>query len=286
MNLVRSRSWGQLKPPPGSQIDSGHSLAEGLAVCFTFNEGIGKAVSLVNSADVMSPTGTVQQQAAASGPGLYCPTTAGNNYMTGTAVSSAANLSSRAGASIFWFGTFMGNGNVGSGNRVMIWQAANIGLARDTTGASGAKPGILFLNPFNSTNVNLSINSRYGQAISLGFTYHNSGSGTWNTFSNGALLTTGNPGGAVNLSGSTYTLSDTNASAGTPNMLTTMVVAWNRPLSPDEMAWIGKEPYAFIAPPGPKILYIDLAPPPPGTARALEAKSATASKLTLSRVAV
>jgi len=44
MNLILPKRFGQDKPPVGSQIKWGHSLAQGLVGCWLFNEGAGGRV--------------------------------------------------------------------------------------------------------------------------------------------------------------------------------------------------------------------------------------------------
>lgn len=41
-------SWGSVKPPPGTTINYGHPIAQGLSLCFLFNEGSGVPSDLVS----------------------------------------------------------------------------------------------------------------------------------------------------------------------------------------------------------------------------------------------
>src|SRR5690349_5466586 len=62
MNLLRARSWGQVKPPPGSQIDWGHSLAHGLVFCALLNEPSGRPIDLVSGQQSRTATAVDSRQ--------------------------------------------------------------------------------------------------------------------------------------------------------------------------------------------------------------------------------
>lgn len=275
MNLVRSRSWGQVKPHPGARIDWGHSLAQGLVFVALVNEHGGAPFDLV----------TGQRSVITNGITGY-----------DRKLFSGIELSKASSQSLSWTGYTgpLARASVNNQLSVLIigWDNAPGSAAHDpwftTIGANvgyrlssfGQTEGVILDNITSGATVGSGVDNPTGREIFAVMTYDpseihlyqdtvgwlNAKTGTTNSCS---VLT---PGGAPKI--------------GPINGGTCLVYVWHRRLQPTDIAAVRAEPYAFIAPPGPKVLYFDLFIPPTGTARALEAKSATASKLSLSRVAV
>lgn len=251
-----ARSWGQVKPPPGAQIDWGHPLAQGLTFCALFNERSGRPIDLVRggmSAYTGTPPGWVR-------PGAYESDGIGGNY---TKILTDKNLASTARATVrakFWPISFGSGGDIstlvqkGDGSRELaIWFDASANWQYCALGGSTGSLG--------AQNVGVSISATvplfYDMVFAFG--HHTDGDGGA-AYKNGVVvmplrvIAAANWGTAGAGTGLTLARGDVNHST----IVYDQIQIWNRYLRPEEAAWLAAEPYAFVIPPGPEILYFDL----------------------------
>lgn len=251
MNLVRARSWGQVKPPPGARIDWGHPLAQGLVFASVVNPQGGMPVDLVTGA----------QGAAANGVTAW-----GQKAYTEVQFTKASSQSVKWPAS----GPYMAVPSVGLSAMVVGFHTAPTTSSLDTflSNQSGNKGFGLFCHGgpiFGYTNnIGSGTLTSAGPDLTAGREYVILG-----TYSRPASLLTCYLDGVVRSSGAcSLTLvapgqgpemghsgggdlgnSYTNGGVG-------LGYIWHRALSADEAQWLRAEPYAFIAPPAPKVFYM------------------------------
>lgn len=257
-NLVRARSWGQVKPPPGAQIDWGHPLAQGLVFCALLNEqggaprdlltGLGGAVangaSFGRFADAGIVFASVSSQSAAwtgiTGPVTRAPTA--GLTVAGSMVTGPGNYGAASRALISTC-----NANKGyclfldSNNNPRFVVNDNIG-----SGASSQAIGSIAVPQFFSLRMSASYDRSTGTHLYYRGTQQatNSGNTSVTFVAPGQVPTIGNTG-----------TGDTLAPIGFLDGGVGYAYIWHRSLTASEHAWLAAEPYAFIAPPGPKILY-------------------------------
>lgn len=271
MNLVRARSWGQVKPPPGAQIDWGNPLSQGLVFAALINEHGGVPLDLVTGTRAVITNGVTGYDRK-----LF----------------SGIELSKASSQSLSWTGYKgpLARASVNNQLSVLIigWDNAPGSAAHDpwftTIGASvgyrmssfGATEGVILDNITSGASVGSGADNTAGREIFAVMTYdpaeirlYQDGSRGWLNAKTGTTNSCSvlAPGGDPKI--------------GPVNGGTCLVYVWHRRLEPTEVANLQAEPYAFIAPPGPKVVYIDLAARLPVT---LAGKAAIASGLKLSPV--
>lgn len=238
-NIITPRRW-QTKPPIGSQIDSGHPLAQGLTGCWLFNEAGGSVLrdlagkcngaitgatwrystpggvlSFDGSDDVV--TLTVPPQTFTEGQVSLCmvvnPNSQSNAYMTNGTSNDSNKLAMLFGFQAGAFNIFNNEayptgvaadtqiaGDVGA------WQ--QIVYASDGARVFGYKSGSKMIDVAANLNVN---------------------GGNLVTFCIGGAAVASAPFGGLVSGFSVY----------------------NRALSPSEVRWLYEEPHAFVQPPVP-----------------------------------
>lgn len=242
--LIRPRSWGLTKPPPGSRIDWSHPLADDLIFCCIPNS-VGAPLDLVTG-----------QSAALSSAFTDYPVLRDHVHMS----AQTASWSSYAGRAI---------------------TAPDRGVTMMTKHYFATVPGTTYLPFFtlygsfkggrfrisnnNNTTFQWSDNIAGGDEIESGppfvamREYVQAGvydrSVGYRIYMNGApLVANATTTPTLLAPGSGPVLG--NASL---NMGFAYAYAWWRPLSADQIAWLYAEPYAFIRPPRPVVL--DMAAP-------------------------
>jgi len=257
--LIRPRSWGAVKPPPGSSINWGLPLAQGLYLCFPMNEQGGAPRDLVRGLQTVATPGagsvgwapmggrrTVGMGARNTGVGYWSlgaegsapltsmPTTACTVMLARHTVAQAGNdcafgigtdSAHECLAYISFAGTVYWDYGGGAGaNRVSV---GGLSLADDTWAFVAGLRGSMIVQ-------NGVVRASQGTAISRMV-----GTETFGI---------GNGGG-----------SSTN-NAGNENRYGFFYM-WSRELSLTEIQWLHAEPFALLNPPAPKILYFDFLKP-------------------------
>lgn len=257
--LIRPRSWGSQQPPLGSSVDWGHPLAESLASCWLLNEGFGNQLR-----DLVSPNQT-------------------GTFATGVPRWSGVGAGVLAGQ-----GPLFGGG----GERIVLPNPSYYAVQ------SGASFTVLSWIATTTTSAITGLSFRCAPTIigvqgtptagAFVFTTRNDANGLDQIFSSGAPATSacvlrsvagtyaasgaktiyvdGLPRGASSTSGSFtgFTTAGIGGDAITGNSGAATYgpqCFWRRALQPSEMEWLQAEPFAFILPPAPKILYFDLSTP-------------------------
>lgn len=263
-NLIRARGWSDIKPPPGSQIDWGHPLSQGLVGAWIANAGGGGIIpGLVSLADSPRIRST-DTKSLWTRQGLTT-TTAGGVAVGYQAAVSKLLQPAGTGMSLVWRGVLLGNGDT-SAEICVLWYNNNNnpfiswGLDRGSSGAqirfvwntagTYAAPNDIDASPPTNRVVTYVTSWTFGSApivyrdgVSLGSVTGGVGNAA-PTYLTSALQFNG--GGANNRG---------------PNATTINAQVYNRPLRLSEVQWLQVEPYAFVAPPGPHT-YLSL--PPPG----------------------
>lgn len=262
--LVRPRSWGKTKPPPGSRINRGHPLAQGLSFYLPFNEQAGIPVPILSRgytpAGVMSavvwhprgllvPNDSLTDQLRYSGDVGYGLPTA-----FGTVVVSCRPAFSPTDGKEHGLLTFSGGGafSTAPGIDMMKWSDGNwyvgwvaSGDFRIATSASGtfvAEQECLMALTWDSANVvqRFTIN-----AVQIGV--------RTSAFSTGATASTTQ--GVIRIGNGEFQ-HGVNNSEYSANGQIHWVGVWDRVLSDTELRGLMAEPYCFMAPPAPRGLYL------------------------------
>lgn len=273
MNLVRARSWGQAKPPPGSRIDWGHPLALDLTFCALLNEGVAGCTDLVTGHRSTAAAG-----ASSRGDSVQFASGSSQQFSFGSYTGPATRKAANGQTIAARFAGFAPNFTNVAINAFATATSGNTGL--NIGFENGAQ--VRFFAGDNVTfnaSINDGILHNAGQSFdAVGVLHDAARMDLYRGGIRAATTSSSVPHTTVpNFAPRFGNLNDCAVSYG---------YLWGRAITADEAAWLAVEPYAFIQPPGPKVLYFDLFIPPVGTARTLEAKSATASKLSLSRVAI
>lgn len=257
------RSWGLQKPPAGSTIDWGHPLAQGLIVCSLFNERGGTPKDLFSGQTwVPQPFNTAPWRPL----GYH----SGSSASTGNGALAVYARRPAAVGSVLWRGVFLG---AGVSNSVVFGSdsinspfVAGLSIFRTCdTSQNNIDFNINRDGTGTDLDVAANLSSRYfmpAQFVGTSRTGdqrlydgpHLIGSGTqaYTAFSYPAATFLQN--GSLQVVASRYT-----------NAVTIQGCIWDRVLRPEEVAWLAVEPYAFIAPPGPKVIYFDLGGVTPST---------------------
>lgn len=242
-NLVRSRGWGRVKPPPSAQIDRGHPLAQDLAHCIIFNAH--------RPADLAFGQHAIPGSTVAWGP-RQSPRTAAAGTDTYTFKTRGVTVGER---------TWMAYANLSSA------PAANGGMILGRAGNGGDSTSTHGLQWQGSTSLayNWSDNvAEYGWVSGLGW---KAGVDSIYACAVSAAQAVACVDGkfAINVRAHAAKLLDGTHKVGGDYFQPTarvvpgdyhMVAIWNRALTIQELTQLSTEPYAFIAPPGPKVFYM------------------------------
>jgi hypothetical protein len=273
VNLIKPQSWGQTRPPIGSQIDWGHPLARGLAVCVPCNEKAGLPLEMVTR-QRFTPSGNAWW--ANVGPTTSVAGIWRLSYPSGGPIESKKITTE---ASILWRGRKIADelGSYGyyfgiSYNNFVADPYNVIALDVNNNDASGVRvvtnggSGVLIDQCRDTTPLPFHV------PLQMLGTVRNGSQKLWvrsasqpadaQTQTMTSILTHANDGVAIGTHGG-----DNNRTSG--GAMEAGYV-WNRVLTPDEVAWLYAEPYAFFTPPTPKTMYIPLdVPPAPQVATAM-----------------
>lgn len=253
-NLVRSRGWGTVRPPAGAQIDWGHPLAQGIVACALTNEQGGLPVDIARPHAFsftggpswgLSLRGVGWQNAAAGNGGFgwatseFVPTN-GVTFMLRKFKTDATARTVGFGVATSTDGERCG-GFLPYSDGTVYW---------DFGGSTGnnriSKAGLTFKDDlwhFVAGTRGMSI-TQNGIEVAVSGTAVTRTATTTNAFS------------LDGLGGDELLLPGSDACVVGPG------VVWNRELSLEERVWLNAEPYAFIAPPAPRILYFGPFSPP------------------------
>lgn len=230
--------WGATKPPPGSQIDWAHPLADGLLFCSPFNQGVGFSSDLVNPNRGPSTVG--------GGPGTWVPTPFGLGKGTCEFPASAtADLALTSGAFSIWTRTVYQTALTSVSNLMQRWFFSSA-----TTGwiwlVAYPSLHIQYCNGNGGGTLNADdtgVIPTLGNAYSLLST--SNGVNTRNIYVNGRLTNTSssyiNP-----VATSPAQPFFASADSRTPSLISAV---WNRQLSIGEAEQLTAEPYCFFQPP-------------------------------------
>lgn len=254
MNLVRARGWGNVKPPPGSQIDFGHPLAQGLMICIPALESAGAAQNIIGG-KMLVPSATPPLWGGTQ-RGIGMRQVSGAYYTIGT---EGTDFTLPSDSVTVFMAKWRSVGNLAAHG----WGAATIppgtagadANARRLGGHVPFSDGVVYWD-FGGQDAThrLSVSGLAFGDDTWAFTAGRRGQTIWQ---NGALrasqstaITRNAAGGSFDLNrGQTVTSSETETRYS-------FFYLWNRELNGSEIEWLHAEPYAFFQPPGPRILYI------------------------------
>jgi hypothetical protein len=273
VNLVRSRSWGQIKPRPGSKVDWGHPLAEGLTFATLFNEDGGRTLDLVSetlsttSTSVVRPGGRYtagggeRWSAPNSNTGLWGRVTRGWSMATGV---------TRRGALSNFTGYMVTHDTAATvaPYGIMNWNSTTRLSCVINTGPveSGILPPALDVPTIIMAGQNEAANFAFVER------YDN-----WKGSPSQKEVLGGSGAGVITQTRDRLIVgSDASNTLNFPGVVH-FAYAWNRELDESERALLAVEPYAFIAPPAPRFIYIGFGPVAGGVAAALTGTGAVAS---------
>ena len=252
--LVRPRSWGTQVPPVGSSINWGHPLAQNLVGAWIFAEGIGNVAQ-----DLAGGRNAVSHSAPtwAPAPGLGHTSICTANYWTipnasvfGVPSGGAFTLVSFVGIPVGSSATQVTGLTIRASNPIMnvncIPSTGTFGFGSRTDGGSftnltGA------VGQFGDGSVHMLGGVAVGGAMLL--------------YGDGRRLNGNGVSGPPTITVSTAGIGGDTISGTGGTFACGPQYIWKRPLAPSEMAWLHIEPYAFIQPPAPTILYFDMVGP-------------------------
>ena len=246
----RRNSWGYTKPPVGAVLNSGHPLAKGLVGNWLFNEPGGFI-----SHNLASPSGYLTLTGGAfsgignfNGPALNLVSASSEYAEYAGTVASATPLSIAA-----WFNTtaaadIVSITNSGQTNYFRLLVKLDKGVNHLQTAytdgvTSNGNNGLLSPTYTLGTwalGVAVFTDAQHSTVYLLPNQIQVSSSGV-------AAIPTGlafTEIGRFGTSGGNYL-----------NGAIDSVCIWNRALTPDEVSWLYREPFAMLAPPGPRRAY-------------------------------
>lgn len=264
MATLLRRAWGSVKPPPGSTINGGHDLAQGMVGCWLFNDlGAGLVPNLVMSPDRLTLSGN----AAPTTDGLRSPAT---GSASGALLTTPSRLLQPAkNLTVLWRGLILGAAtNVGNNPPL-------IAMAYDNAGGSpfisyGIHRTADTNSMFAAWNNGGFLSASYAAALAsrlmtpVQFVLTINGDDAKVTLYDGAkIAATSATASTISYSATAMLTVSRHVTDGTAmcNTVTHEAVVWNRALTAAEVALLAIEPYGFITPPGPKILYFSVAGP-------------------------
>lgn len=260
-NLVRSRSWGLVRPPLGATIDWGHPLAQGLrfAALYDSSRGLAGPDLVTGYAPSTTPAAYGYPASGRHFPGVRFDgaTTAGWNYgqLAGTNLTGQISIMAIASSTgTHWQDVsnpvLISRDSNTAGRGYTLDVANNGGNASWRFYNSGGGAGTLqaTMTPDKLQHVIATDNTTTESNFYVdGFLIHNAG-------------TTGAP------SSTTANLRvgrrDYAAFEGYWWGYISMAAIWDRVLSKQEAAWLYAEPYAFLQAPAPRFAFYGFQSPP------------------------
>jgi hypothetical protein len=240
MILLRPRAWGQQKPPLGSQILSGHPLAHGHLDGWLLNDLGGAADIRSLRGQTVTQTNTADRTVSPVGP-ILVPTNNSTVFSAGV----TPRLKPTSGLTLAAF--IYVNQTPPAANQTML----HTGILGSTGGyhlglTTGALPRFI-------------VNSTTSGALS-GAVVANSSYlmvGAWNgtqsrLYVNGVLAAGPTAVSAITYGSEIVQLLSSNFTAQQLRAGLVYAHIWDRALTQDEIQWLYVEPYAMIAPPGPR----------------------------------
>jgi len=260
-NIVRARGWGQVKPPPGAQIEWGHPLAQELRTCVLLNDESGGSSydlvrgrsypwSIVAGSPKRVPGGIDLNGGSSEGAGdpVFSP-----------AIDRLDDKAFSCDGLIFLTGDTSGvaiavetTSSAPSGNN--LTSGIGLGVGSGTLDSPGGT--LISVNnwvAWQSTAVSVPKH----QWVHIGFTRQGT---TTRVYMNGRQVHTWTQALAA------FGLAPTIAPIGhtvdldSPTRVFGERIgfsrSWSRALTSTEFAQLAAEPFAFFAPPAPKIFYI------------------------------
>lgn len=242
-NLIRARSWGQVKPPPGARVDWGHPTALGLRhawimhgdlaprdiareawiagnPAYTLSPGWGTAANIGTSPRAYAFTNT-SYRPSTSGPPFSWMVLGYNTFATNYS-SPVSDLQHAAGSGYELLFDLTG--------KVQFLKRAVAVIDSGFTVQSIPYAAVWTVGADN--RVAFSVNGRFKQDTDV------------SAFTNSAADTD-------------YYGLGLNIQSAAPGRIS-MVAVWDRRLTDDEAISLSFDPYQFVAPPGPKSLYVAL----------------------------
>lgn len=248
--LIRPRRWGRVKPPPGAHIDRGHPLAQGLQVCVILN-GSSRPVDLALNQTCTIPNGLTLGNSA-YGEELSRFTSASSQYVNLGAVPMGGDLAQFTIATRFY---------------VTGYAAGQILVAKDRD--TGGRPFTLDVSTSQNARFYVEggtdiLNANFVTAANTVYSAVGSwvGGGFMGFYRDGVLIESktatvtslaASPTVDLRIGGRHYSGFEDYLGGGL-----SYAYVWNRALTRNEAAWLHAEPYAFIQPPGPRILYLGI----------------------------
>lgn len=246
MSTLIRRTWGTTKPPLGTPVDYSHPLARGLLWCFFFQEGASRWYRDVVQGAWLGQFFSPVARDGFWGPSLDFTSAIDRvNNFRGTAALVAPSVPC---AMVAWVDGLASIPNGTALNGIGTVTGSPLWGPEITNGASG-NLGIL---KNSVADINLGVPYPTQPAVcGWGLRSDNS---AW-AF-NGTAFNTATNSSAPNAAGSAAIPIIGNASSGAGRLGGIAVYA--RDITPNEMRWLAEEPFAFMQPPGPKVLYYDL----------------------------
>ena len=238
----RADSWGRRKPPAGTPVNPGHPLARGLVACWPYNDGLSRVRDLTLNGYDGTPSNLVTQAAGNfGGPALSFVSTGGTYVNCGAAINAA--IASAPCSFVVWA------------------NPRSLGLNQDLFRNDNGGATVGFLLRVNTGNV-LQFYSLPSVTLTQGSTAL--AAGVWYqfaaTFDGGANKVLVYVNGVQDGSGSAGQASLGNSpfsflhGAYFPDIsvreswggLIDHGAVYNRVLSPADVAWLYREPFAFF----------------------------------------
>jgi len=279
--FIKPWTW-KSKPPPGSQINRGHPLGQGLMGCFLLNEQGPLLARNLHSGKTYGPNGSFTWESKIQLG--YAQVANANTEGISDSLESFLQFPQRV--TVMWRGSFNGTPNTNSSiagathNNTdsnpylsyMIWCDGSNRIAFGLNNGPFQQNGGRAITTFTDGLVHnfvLSINTSSTGAVN-----------NQSLYSDNAYL---EAGGAV--SGSISYNSDCRLLIGeasvagrTANTNSECVYIWDRQLRSSDVSWLWYEPYCMIQPPGPRVSYFKFTS---GTAQALSATAQSASEIVI-----
>lgn len=280
--FIKPWTW-KSKPPPGSQINRGHPLAQGLMGCFLLNEQGPLLARNLYSNRTYGPNAAFTWESKIQVG--YAQVTNAVTEGINDALESFLQFPQRV--SILWRGSFNGTPDTNS---------SIAGALHNNTDSNPYLCYTIWCNSSNNIAFGLnngSFQQNGGRAITT-FTdglVHNFGLAI-NTSATGAVndqsLYSDNAykecGGAVSgtigySANPRLVIGEASVAGRTSRLNSECFYIWDRQLRPSDFSWLWYEPYCMIQPPGPRVSYFKFTS---GTSHALSSTAQSASQIIIS----
>ena len=281
-SYIRPSRW-KSKPPPGSQINYGHPLGQGLMGCFLLNEqGPILARNLYSNKTYGPNTAFTWGSKIQSGYTII-----NDAVKEGVNDSLESFLQFTERVTIMWRGSFSGTPNTNSSIAAAlhnntdsnpylsyaIWcDGSNriaLGLNNGSFQQNGGRAITTFTDGFVHNFV-LSINTNATGAVNNQALYSD----------NAYLECSGAVSGTITYnSDCRLIIGEASAASRTSNTNSECVYIWNKQLRPSDVSWLWYEPYCMIQPPKSPVSYFFFTT---GVSQALSATAQSASEIIIS----